>query len=250
MIMPRDPSESDDRVAVGGGRFCTTRWSLVALASRDHSQEASAALNELCCAYWKPIYAEIRRRGHSTADAQDLTQEFFARLLRGSAFGRADREKGRFRSYLLAALDFFLADTRRGKMAEKRGGGATVFSLDADEGEDWYAQQPAQGSTPAEAFDRRWALVLMDRALTALRHEYCAGGRGDVFLAVQPFLAAESGAGGYGAAGEKLGMTGETFTVAVHRLRRRFRVCVREQVEMTVVDPAETDSEMRHLFGM
>ncbi len=224
--MPQDPSVSDEHLVKGGGRFHTTRWSLVALAGSDHSQEAKAALNELCCAYWMPIYAEIRRRGHSPADAQDLTQEFFARLLRRQAFGRADREKGRFRSYLLAALDFFLADDWREKMAEKRGGGAPVFSLDAEEGESWYREQPAPGPSPAEAFDRGWALILMDRALMALRAEYHEGGRAEVFTAVQPFLAAEAGAGGYDAVCETLGMTGQAFTVAVHRLRKRFRLCV------------------------
>lgn len=232
-----------------GNRFDTTRWSLVALAGRDDSQQALAALNELCRSYWRPIYAEIRRRGHSSADAQDLTQEFFALLLRRHVVGRADREKGRFRSFLIASLDFFLTDAWREKMAEKRGGGV-VFSLDAEEGESWYQTRPAPCANPAEAFDQGWAVVLMDRALTALRDEYNRSGRAEVFAAVQPFLAAESGAGDYDGACEKLGMTGQAFAVAVHRLRRRFRDCVREQVEMTVADPAETDAEMRHLFGM
>jgi len=221
----------------------------VTLAGKDDSRQALEALDELCRAYWRPIYAEIRRRGHSSVDAQDLTQEFFARLLRRQAFGRADREKGRFRSFLLAALDFFLADEWREKMAEKRGAGA-VFSLDAAEGEGWYQLQPAPGANPAEAFDQGWAVVLMDRALTALRDEYDGNGRAEVFAAMQPFLAAESGADGYDGACEKLGMTGQAFAVAVHRLRKRFRDCVRDQVEMTVADPAETDAEMRHLFGM
>jgi RNA polymerase sigma-70 factor (ECF subfamily) len=222
----------------------------VAHAGSEDSQLARDALNELCRAYWRPIYAEIRRRGHPPADAQDLTQEFFARLLRRKAFGRADREKGRLRSYLLAALDFFLTDKWREKKAEKRGGGAAVFSLDAEEGERWFLEQPAPGPSPAEAFDRGWSLILMDRALIALREEYCGCGRAEIFTAAQPFLAAETGSGGYDTACAEVGMTGQAFTVAVHRLRTRFRLCVREQVEMTVTDPADTDAEMRHLFGI
>jgi RNA polymerase sigma-70 factor (ECF subfamily) len=247
--MPQDPSASDERLK-GSRRFHTTHWSLVARAGSDRSQEANAALDELCRAYWRPIYAEIRRRGHAPVDAEDLTQEFFARLLRHHAFGRADRAKGRFRSYLLAALDFFLADEWREKVAEKRGGGAVMFSLDAAEGESWYELQPAAGATPAEAFDQRWALILMDRALATLREEYDAGGRAAVFAAAQPFLAADAGADGYEAVCAELGMTAPAFTVAVHRLRTRFRHRVREQVEMTVADPAEADAELRHLFGI
>jgi DNA-directed RNA polymerase specialized sigma24 family protein len=222
----------------------------VALAGSEPSPKADGALNDLCRAYWMPIYAEIRRRGHAQADAQDLTQEFFARLLRRNAFGRAEKEKGRFRSYLLAALDHFLADDWRAKLAEKRGGGAEVLSLDAAVGESWFQQQTANGSDAAEAFDQRWALILMDRALTALREDHQKSGRGEVFSAMQPFLAAETGADDCAAACAKTGQTEQAFRVAVHRLRKRFRQCVREQVEMTVVDPAETDAEMRHLFGI
>lgn len=242
--------DTNARDASSRVRFDTTHWSLVVRAGSEESQDASAALNELCRAYWMPIYAEIRRRGHPPVDAQDLTQEFFTRLLRRNAFGRVDREKGRFRSYLLAALDYFLADDWRARIAEKRGGGAMPLPLDAAEGETWFCEQPARGATPAEAFDQSWAVILMDRALTTLRDEYHEGGRAEIFAAVQPFLAADAGAGGYDAACEKLGMTGEAFAVAVHRLRKRFRLCVREQVEMTVTDPAETDGEMQHLFGI
>lgn len=248
--MDQEPSASDEFLVKGGGRFEPTHWSLVARAGSDQSQDANAALDELCRTYWMPIYAEIRRRGHSATDAPDLTQEFFARLLRRNAFGRAEKEKGRFRSYLLAALDFFLADDLRKRMAEKRGGGAALLPLDAAEGERWFREQPAPGATPAEAFDQSWAVILMDRALAALRDEYHEGGRAEIFTAVKPFLAAEAGAGGYDGVCEKLGMTAQAFTVAVHRLRTRFRLRVREQVEMTVTDPAETDAELRHLFGI
>lgn len=237
-------------MAESRARFDTTRWSLVALAGSEQSQVASDALNELCGAYWRPIYAEIRRRGHAATDAQDLTQEFFARMLRRDAFGRADREKGRFRTYLLGALDYFLVDVLRGKQALKRGGGAVMVPFVEADGERWFQQQPAYGSTPAEMFDQNWAVVLMDRALDALRDEYRATGRGDVFDAVEPFLTADSGADGYDGVCEKIGLSSQAFAVAVHRVRRRFRACVREQVEMTVLDPAEAALEMKHLFGL
>lgn len=232
------------------GRFDTTRWSLVAAVGGEQSQMANEALDELCRGYWRPIYAEIRRRGRGPDDAQDLTQEFFARLLRRNAFGRAEKEKGRFRSYLLAALDHFLADDWRDRAAQKRGGGAAVFSLDAAEAESWYQERQANGASPAEAYDQRWSLILMDRALAALRAEYEESGRGDVFAATQPFLAAETSGEGYEAVCAKLGLTERAFTVAVHRLRKRFREQVRHQVEMTVADPAEVEEEMRHLFGI
>lgn len=220
------------------------------MAGGEVSQEVNLALNELCRAYWRPIYAEIRRRGHAADDAQDLTQEFFARMLRRDAFGKAAREKGRFRTYLLGSLDHFLVDDWRGKRALKRGGGAVMVPFVNGEGETWFQQQPACGATPAEIFDQNWAVVLMDRALKSLRDEYVSTTRGDVFAAVEPFLTSDSGAEGYEQICGRVGLTAQAFAVAVHRVRRRFRQCVREQVEMTVLDPAEAALEMKHLFGL
>lgn len=231
-------------------RFDTTRWSLVALARSEHSHVANKALNDLCCAYWRPIYAEIRRRGHDPADAQDLTQEFFARMLRRDAFGKADREKGRFRTYLLCALDYFLVDDWRGKKTLKRGGGAVVVPFVDGDCEKWFQGQPAGGCTPAEMFDQNWAVVLMDRALDSLREDYRVTGREDVFTAVETFLTADPGEDGYAGVCVQIGLTPQAFAVAVHRVRQRFRHCVRQQVEMTVSDPAEAKAEMKHLFGL
>ena len=234
----------------GGGRFETTRWSLVAAAASEHSQVANEALNDLCRAYWRPIYSEIRRRGHGAVDAQDLAQEFFARMLRRDAFGKADREKGRFRTYLLGSLDYFLVDDWRGKNAIKRGGGAVMVTFVDGEGETWFQQQPAYGSTPAEMFDQNWAVALMDRALKSLREEYQTTGREDVFIAVERFLTADSGEEGYAGVCGQIGLTPQAFAVAVHRVRRRFRHCVRQQIEITVADPSEVEAEMKHLFGL
>jgi RNA polymerase sigma-70 factor (ECF subfamily) len=241
---------NDSAIHASHARFATTRWSLVAAAGSDHSQVAYEALNDLCRAYWRPLYGEIRRRGHDAVDAEDLTQEFFARMLRRDAFGRADQDKGRFRTYLLGALDYFLVDVLRGRQALKRGGGAVVVPFVDGEGERWFQQQPASGSTPAEVYDQNWAVVLMERALEALRDEYQATGRGQVFAALEPFLTAHSSENGYAGVCDAIGLTPEAFAVAVHRLRRRFRRCVREQVEMTVADASEVDGEMKHLFGL
>lgn len=237
-------------MAESRARFDTTRWSLVAAAGSGQSQVANEALNELCRAYWRPIYAEIRRRGHGPVDAQDLAQEFFARMLRRDAFGKADREKGRFRTYLLGSLDYFLVDEWRGKNAQKRGGGVVLVPFIEGEVEAWFQKQPAHGSTPAEMFDQNWAVVLMDRALEALRDEYRVTGRENVFAAVEPFLTADSGEDGYAGVCEQIGLTPQAFAVAVHRVRRRFRHCVCAQVEMTVADPSEVAAEMKHLFGL
>lgn len=248
--MQDDPVTHHGHTPTYAGHFHPTRWSLVQAAGRKASHEADAALEELCRAYWPPIYAEIRRRGHGVTDAQDLTQDFFARLLHSEAFGRADKEKGRFRSYILAALDFFLTDQYRGRVAAKRGGGAEVLSLDAEEGESWVREQAGSDVTPAQAFDHRWAMILMNRAFAALKEQYAKGGRAEVFEQLQPYLAAESGSDGYAQAAESAGMTEQAFSVAVHRLRQRFRECLREEVAATVLDPAEAGDEMKHLFGM
>lgn len=229
--------------------FPTTHWSVVVNTAGD-STNSRPALEELCRAYWPPIYAELRRRGYSPTDAQDLTQEFFLRLLERETFSAADRERGRFRTFLLSALDFTISDHWRTQRAAKRGGGVKPLSLDEGECEAWFREEPAAGGDAAAAFDRRWAVVIMDRALAALRAEYGAGGRGEVFDAVNPFLSAEAGEGGYEAACGSIGLSAQAFAVAVHRFRKRFRECVREQVAMTVADPGEVDAEMKHLFGV
>ena len=177
-------------------------------------------------------------------------RNFFARLLRRQSFGAADRERGRCRSYLLGALDYFLTDHLRKTTAQKRGGTSRVLSLDAEECEAWFREQPSSEVDAARAFDQRWALVLMDRAMEALRTEYENSGRKGAFDAVLPFLGADTGSDGYDVACVAAGMTPEAFTLAVYRLRKRFRAKVREQIAMTVSDPAEADDEMRYLFGV
>lgn len=223
---------------------------MIVSAKNGDEVRASKALEDLCRAYWPPLYAEIRRRGHSPADAQDLTQKLFARLLQHQSFGEAERSRGRFRSFLLGALDHLLADDWRERRAEKRGNGVPLLSFDVEGCEAWLQNQPAPTCSAAELFDQRWALILMDRAFQALRTEYAASGRAEVFEVLKPFLAAETGSDGYAVACAQADMTPEAFAVAVHRLRKRFRSAIREQVGQTVADPGEAQTELRHLFGI
>lgn len=232
-----------------GTPFQPTHWSLVDSAGGEKSVQALAALEKLCRAYWPPVYAEIRRRGHQPADAQDLTQGFFARLLRGEFFSRASRDKGRFRSYLLGALNHFLLDELSRATAGRRGGGQQVISLNDDEAESWYTEPAAADLTPETAYDKRWAMRLMDCALGRVRDDYMATGRGALFTALSPFLAADSGADGYHAAAAEAGISPHAFCVAVYRLRQRFRESIREEIAATVANPAEVEEEVRYLFS-
>jgi DNA-directed RNA polymerase specialized sigma24 family protein len=233
------------------GKFLTTRWSVVILAGQERSPAATDALEKLCRAYWYPIYAEIRRRGFASHDAEDYTQEFFACLLRRNSFALADKNKGRFRSYLVGALNYFLTDQWLRQRTGKRGGGAPVLSLDAPgDAEERFIAEPASQLTPEKIFDARWALMLMERAFTRIRDEYAASGKAELFEALKPFLAAESGDEGYAKPAHDLGMSASHVAVLVHRLRRRFRDCVCAEVADTVANPADVESEMRELFGV
>ena len=220
------------------------------LAGQNDSPAATEALEKLCRSYWYPIYAEVRRRGFVFHDAQDLTQEFFTCLLRRNTFAAARQDKGRFRSYLIGALNYFLTDQWRGERAERRGGGASVLSLDdPEQAEKRYLNEPASHLTPERTFDARWALTLMNRAFERLRDEHITARKSELFEHLKPFLAVESSEDGYSVPAAALGMSTSHVAVAVHRLRQRFRECVRGEVADTVANPAEVDEEMRHLFG-
>ena len=232
----------------GGWSFATTRWSVLARTGSEEQQAVNAALSMLCQAYWRPIYTEIRRRGHAPEDSQDLTQEFFACLLRRQSFGKADRERGRFRSYLLGALDYFLTDSHRRRMAEKRGGGQWAVAIDRKEAERWLEETVAPGPDPAALFDHRWGLTIMDKAFAKLQGEY--EGRAELFAEICPFLAADSGEEGYAEPAARRGMTKPAVAVAVHRMRQRYRDLVRQEVAMTLANPAEVDAELKYLFGL
>jgi RNA polymerase sigma-70 factor (ECF subfamily) len=230
--------------------FVTTHWSVVLTARRSDTTRAQAALARLCQTYWYPLYAFVRRRGYSPHDAQDLTQEFFARLLEQNWLAQADRGRGRFRTFLLAALSHFLANEWDKARAQKRGGAVEFVPLQLDNAETRYGEEPADPVTPEHCFERRWALVLLDEVLNRLRQEQVAAGAGELFATLKPCLVGARQAQPYAALAVKLGMTEGAVKVAVHRLRQRYRQLLREEIANTVSTPEEVDAEMHHLFAV
>ena len=228
--------------------FATTRWSVVLTAGQGDSTSAHDALAHLCRTYWYPLYAYARRRGRSPHDSQDLTQEFFVRLLEGNWLAQADQKRGRFRSFLLSAMKHFLANEWHKAHARKRGGRQPILSLDDDSAEQRYRLEPVETSTPETLFERGWALALLDDVLARLEREYGRGGKQELLEAMRPALTMDQGSIRYGQIAEKLGMTGTAARVAVHRLRHRYRRLIRAEVANTVATPEEVDEEMRHLF--
>jgi RNA polymerase sigma-70 factor (ECF subfamily) len=228
--------------------FATTHWSVVLHAGRSDTTRARDALGKLCQAYWFPIYAYVRRRGRSPHDAQDLTQEFFARLLEQNWVTRADPGKGRFRSFLLGALNHFLAKEWRKDQAQKRGGGIQIEQLDSAEMR--YGNEPIADVTPEQQFDRKWAVTLLDAVLQRLSVEFERENKARMFELLKPCLVGERDAQPYSALSDVLGMSEGAVKVAVHRLRRRYRQLLREEVAQTVASPEEVEAEMRHLVNV
>ena len=206
------------------------------------------ALEKLCQTYWYPLYAYVRRRGRSPEDAQDLTQEFFARLLEGNWVERADRQKGKFRSFLLTAMNHFLSDQWDKARAQKRGGGAIPVPLQLDTAETRFGLDPADRTTPEQVYERRWALALLDEVLRRLRREYEEEGKAEIFATLYPCLIGERTAQPYAELAAKLCVSEGTVKSAVHRLRQHYRRLLREEIAHTVSEPGEVDEELRHLF--
>jgi RNA polymerase sigma factor (sigma-70 family) len=229
----------------GPSQFPTTRWTLVVAAGDPHRKEARSALVSLCENYWYPLYAYLRRRGYSADQAQDLTQEFFMRLLEGRYVNRADSEKGRFRSFILTSLKFFVADQEDLHRARKRGGGVLV-PLEFSSGEERYQREPAHDETPERIFERRWALSLLDRVVERLRNEFVHHGRPEHFERLKMFLLGQSDAP-YVALAREMNTSEGALKVAIHRLRKRYRELFRQEIADTVADPAEVESELRYL---
>jgi RNA polymerase sigma-70 factor (ECF subfamily) len=231
------------------GRFATTHWSLIVAARDGDTAEAQAALAALCQAYWYPLYAYIRRQGHPADQAQDLTQEFFTRLLEKEFLGVLDPDKGKFRAFLLAACKHFLANERDRERAQKRGGGRLRLSLDFTDAEDRYTREPGHALTAEKLFERRWALALLQGVLERLREEHAARGKGELFDRLRGFLLGERQPGGYAGAAADLGLTEGAAKVAVHRLRQRYRELLRAEIGRTVPDGESVDEEIRALFA-
>jgi len=228
--------------------FATTHWSLVLAAGRGGSPASREALATLCQTYWYPLYAHVRRRGHRAEEAQDLIQAFFARLLEKDYLRVVERDRGRFRSFLLAALDHFLANEWRRAHTRKRGGRRPTLSLDFRVGEGRYTVEPAHELTPVKLYERRWALTVIDQALAKLRDEFGRGGKGELFEQLKPYLGAAEGAAPYRELAARLGMTEGGVKVAVHRLRRRCGELLRQEIARTVAGPQEVEEELRDLF--
>ena len=228
-------------------RFTTTHWGLVAKAATESGPAARAALAVLCQMYWYPLYAFIRRNGYNVADAHDLTQGFFAMLLDGETFRRADPARGKFRSYLLGALQHFLSDARDRERAAKRGSGRLVISIDSDvEGRISANRSPDE--IPERWYDRQWALTVLGHAMTELRQEYERTGKSPVFEALQPLMTGDRSAEGYVGIADRLGMSEGAVKVAMHRLRARYGDLIRLQIAKTVSTTEEIDDEIRYLF--
>lgn len=228
-------------------RFCTTHWSVVLAAVRPDSPEAAAALEQLCRAYWYPLYAFVRRRGHGEEEARDLTQGFFHHLLENDALRRVAPDRGRFRSFLLAGIRHYLANEWDHAQRRKRGGGVTTFSLDARNPEERYRLEPVDDSTPERFFERRWAHAVLRRVVARLEAEQDTAERRERFAVLQPFLLLQPHEEGYEAAAQRLGLSVSAVTSAIHRLRLRFRELFRTEIAQTVADPADVDAEIRHL---
>lgn len=227
-------------------RFSTTQWTLV-LAAGTRGVGAEAALERLCALYWPPIFAYVRRRGHSSDEAADLTQGFFARLIEKGDLKSADRSRGRFRTFLLSACQHYLANQWHRERAQKRGGGRHPLSLDAETGEALTLRALAHDETPELLFQRQWCMTLLSCVLQDLRDEYHASGRSAIFEGLKRFLGGDDDPG-YAETAAVLGMAPGAVKVAVHRLRGRYRDALRERVAATVASGDDVEGEIRHLL--
>lgn len=239
--LPQHPSEA---------WFATTHWSVVLSARDQASPQAEEALERLCRAYWCPLYAFVRRQGYRPHDAQDLTQEFLARLVHKDYLHPVEQGKGRFRTFLLVAMKRFLADARDRARAQKRGGGIAPVSLDAASAERRYQLEGVDEWTPEKLYERHWALTLLDRAMSRLRQEFATAGKAEEFDCLKVFLAQEKGAVPHADMARQLGVSEGAVRVAVHRLRRRYRDLFHEEIAHTVGNPQEIEEEVRHLLSV
>ncbi len=249
MQSPTPSSPQPNPNGSGQGWFATTHWSVVLSAGAPDAPGAEAALDRLCRDYWYPLYAYLRRQGVNSQDAEDLTQEFLADLLRRDSLRSVAPEKGRFRSFLLVALKRFLINARERSHAAKRGGGAEHVPFDTDLAERRYQTEPSGDWSADRIFERRWALILLERVMARLRTEAVARGKSAEYEGLKVFLTAEAPGARYAEAGGALGLTENTARVAVHRLRRRFRELFREEIAHTVARPEDIDDEIRHLLA-
>jgi RNA polymerase sigma-70 factor (ECF subfamily) len=228
--------------------FTTTHWSVVLASAQRDSPQAAVALEQLCRAYWYPLYAFVRRQGHSPPDAEDLLQAFFARFLEKHFLSNVDRSKGRFRSFLLAALKHFLASEWDKAHAAKRGGKVEFVSLDNEASEGRYSEEPASDLTPEKLYEQRWACVLLEQVMQRLEQDAAAAGKGRFFEGLKPFLVGESHSVSYAELAARFGVSEAALKMKVQRMRQRYQQLLREEIAHTVVSPEEVEDEIRHLF--
>jgi RNA polymerase sigma-70 factor (ECF subfamily) len=232
-----------------GDIFATTHWTVVLAAGKRHTPQSDHALEELCRSYWFPLYAYVRRRGHNKEDAEDSVQEFFARFLAKNYLAGLSAERGRFRAFLLASLKHFLINEWKKSQCLKRGGGGKILSLDWQTADTKFQVAATNDPSPDKAFDREWALALLAKVIGRLQTECEADGKSKLFEQLRIFLTAGKGALSHADAAKNLRMDETAVRVAVHRLRKRYRSLLREEISQTLADAADVDEEMRALFG-
>jgi RNA polymerase sigma-70 factor (ECF subfamily) len=243
--MTTEPSST----SAPGDVFATTHWTVVLAAGQRSTPQSDRALEELCRAYWFPLYAYVRRHGHTKEDAEDLTQAFFARFLEKNYLEGLSAERGRFRAFLLVSLKHFLANEWDKSRCQKRGGGVTPLSLDWQTADTQFQIAATAEPSPDKAFDREWAVALLARVIERLRAECETDGRGKQFAELKIFLTTGKGERSYADAARSLGLDEGAVRVAVHRLRKRYRQLLRDEIAQTLADAANVDEEMRALFG-
>jgi RNA polymerase sigma-70 factor (ECF subfamily) len=245
--MSEDPSRREIKEETARA-FRTTHWSEVLAAGEEGSEQAAAALARLCQTYWFPVYAFIRKRGHSPEQAQDFTQDFFAGFLQKNYVARAARERGRFRVFLMSSVENFLHNQHDRAQAQKRGGGQALLSLNYQDAEQRYQIEPLEESDPATIFEQQWAATLLETILNRLREEFSAEGRAGVFDDLQGHLWGDGDSIPYALLAQKSGLTEGNLKTIAHRLRQRYRALLREEIAQTVAKPGEVDDEIRHLM--
>lgn len=233
----------------GPSEFLSTQWSLVLDAGKRANHDGVDALTTLCQRYWYPLYAYVRRRTGDRTQSQDLTQEFFARMLEKGMLEAASPERGRFRSFLLVAMKNFLASQWEREQAIKRGGGKRVLSLDFDSGETRFSLEPAHGDTPERLFEKQWTLQLLELVMQRLQGEWAESGKSAQFEVLREFIAGPREGLSYAAAATALDMSEDAVRQAASRLRKRYRELLREEVAQTVANSADVDDELRSLLG-
>ena len=244
---PLEPSH--DLTVAAARDFRTTHWSLVLTAGQGAPAEAAPALEQLCRAYWYPLYTYVRRRGHPPEEAQDLVQEFFSQLLERKDLGTVDRARGKFRSFLMASMNHLEANEWKKANRQKRGGGALVFSLDEQDAEGRFQHEPASDWTPEKAFERRWAETLLQQVLALLRAEFKAAGLEPRYDLLKPYLLSDEEPEPCVGLAARLGLTASGVKSAIRRMKLRYAEIFREEIARTVSTPEEIDEEIRHLFA-